>query len=1733
MPPSFRRKLKFLLAVLLLNGIFLLSQGQNTYAAYATSSYQKAYNATLSSQNWNDLFSDFANTWTTTSLNGPVGIGTTNPGVKLDIRDVAPQLSIGNNQGVNVRLNNVVSTIFFPTYSGTDFGSKIDSYVGGYSDQTDLRFYTDTGSSNPATEKMRITSGGNVGIGTTNPTIKLSVSGGTGNVINAAGGFVNGLNSVPVNSDQAVPLGYLQANYAPIGSGVGAAFVQGGNSFGGTATLGTNDNNLLNFKTNNAVNMTIAAGGNVGIGTANPGGKLDIHGNGTTTGITLQTSDSTGAAKVTLLDNGNVGIGTAGPGAKLGIGSTGFSLTNLSDGMYVNGIHQLGNSVGNYSYPSEALVQATSNTIRLQAAAYRRDAGSSWLGTGYRLQYAVDNSFTDGSMSYTEMGGRSTGEAYLVLGTSGSDRLYINATGNVGIGTTAPAQKLDIAGNININTSGTSVLISSFVGANSTGKNIFIGGGGQSSVGAVGATYQGSSNTAYGVSALNLNTTGYSNTANGLYALTNNTTGNANTAYGVSALNLNTTGSSNVALGYAAGYNETSSNHFYVGNVQQSSLANDQAYSLMYGTFSGTAGSLTGQQLVINGNVGIGTTNPTIKLAVSGGTGNVINAGGGFVNGLNSTPVNTDQAVPLGYLQSNYAPIGSGAGSAFVQGGNSFGGTANLGTNDNNILNFETNSATRMTVAAGGNVGIGVTNPNATLTVGAWVSGGNQNLLSLQPSDFTTTANRIIFSRTTDNWTPAAIGQIYDGSYGGVLSFQTHAPNGVLGNQTSPAERMRIDSNGNVGIGVTNPTGKLHVVGSTASAFPATSGTTQTGLYARFQNSDSNLILDMGGNGGNGVWMQATNLAGFNSNYPLLLNPNGGNVGVGTTNPAGAKLVVNGNIQSNNGLLSSYTQSVNTNWSSYINTNIDARGAHMINVYFNADNATWKGTFLAQGENSYTPNEIWNNVKLVSWSGYGTSVDDVQVLIMSNTATTSYGAITLVIKTNRTAGVTAAMTVTVTGGNASQVNLASSTAAPFTYAMVSSANTYQIYQMSTGYVGIGTTNPTIKLSVSGGTGNVINTGGGFVNGLNSTPVNTDQAVPLGYLQSNYAPIGSGVGAAFVQGGNSFGGTANLGTNDNNILNFETNNATRMTLNTSGNLGIGTTNPNAKLHIFNSTATSSPNEVSRLEGYYNGANTGPLLRFTNYHPSGTNPNALEYNLAGIAAYDYSTSWDGALAFFTAPSGTSGGGNLQQRMTIIPNGNVGIGTTSPGAKLQIDVTKAQASNGTDGLWIRNTVAAWDAPTTQNLISMRDYSDVTLGQIKSFKSATGIWGFSFDGYNSGVASDLVTILGSGNVGIGTTGPGASLEIAKAVPSLYFTRTTADTTSAADIQFRASDGTVKWQVGSQMAVAGSNFEINEGLSTNNRFVIKTGGNVGIGTTAPGARLDVSGNVLLGGENIGGGYSPIPSSLAASGKMYVGWNRSSGGGEVDVFANRGGGGTGGFRFIDYTNAGVENTLVTILGSGNVGIGLTNPTIKLSVSGGTGNVINAAGGFVNGLNSTPVNTDQAVPLGYLQSNYAPIGSGAGSAFVQGGNSFGGAATLGTADNNLLNFKTNNAVNMTISAAGNVGIGTTNPTAKFQLTGGMVLNHTGVADTDYTALTTDYIIAYTSLSANRTVTLPNALCTPGRFFVILDESGNSSPTKEIIIAPTAGTTIVGQTNFILANPYNSVYVFCGNSAWYVL
>jgi hypothetical protein len=167
-----------------------------------------------------------------------------------------------------------------------------------------------------------------------------------------------------------------------------------------------------------------------------------------------------------------------------------------------------------------------------------------------------------------------------------------------------------------------------------------------------------------------------------------------------------------------------------------------------------------------------------------------------------------------------------------------------------------------------GNVGIGTSSPASKFHVAgadAWMTlqrtSGTTNIL-----DFTDSA-------------AARIG--YVGAISSNISILSTSS--VVFNANS-AEVMRITSAGNVGIGTSSPLLNLSVVGADGAE---SASATPNGSISIGPTGSNNQILTLGFlNGvGNHTWLQSrnSNQALF---YPLILNPSGGNVGIGTIAPA-------------------------------------------------------------------------------------------------------------------------------------------------------------------------------------------------------------------------------------------------------------------------------------------------------------------------------------------------------------------------------------------------------------------------------------------------------------------------------------------------------------------------------------------------------------------------------------------------------------------------------------------------------------------------------------------------------------------------------------------------------------------------------------------------------------------------------------------------------------------------------
>ena len=205
---------------------------------------------------------------------------------------------------------------------------------------------------------------------------------------------------------------------------------------------------------------------------------------------------------------------------------------------------------------------------------------------------------------------------------------------------------------------------------------------------------------------------------------------------------------------------------------------------------------------------------------------------------------------------------------------------------------IRTGSTDRLTVLSSGNLGVGVTVPtfrfvagNSSTDAGWLYSSGSESYLGLGG-----------FSGAGDG----AFRLTYDRSNGNITLSG--------GLRDTPTPRMRIDNSGNVGVGTTSPSCRFHVRHDATGGSPATSGTTDTGMIHRINN---NVVgLDTGVLTSGNTWIQNRNTTNFSFNYPILLNPNGGGVAIGTVTPTGgAQLTVSGsadvlgNIQSLNLLL--------------------------------------------------------------------------------------------------------------------------------------------------------------------------------------------------------------------------------------------------------------------------------------------------------------------------------------------------------------------------------------------------------------------------------------------------------------------------------------------------------------------------------------------------------------------------------------------------------------------------------------------------------------------------------------------------------------------------------------------------------------------------------------------------------------------------------------------------------------
>ena len=490
-------------------------------------------------------------------------------------------------------------------------------------------------------------------------------------------------------------------------------------------------------------------------------------------------------------------------------------------------------------------------------------------------------------------------------------------------------------------------------------------------------------------------------------------------------------------------------------------------------------------------------------------------------------------------------------------------------------------------------------------------------------------------------------------------------------------------------------------------------------------------------------------------------------------------------------------------------------------------------------------------------------------------------------------------------------------------------------------------------------------------------------------------------------------------------------ATALTIDSSGNVGVATANPETKLHIkggrikiegegeetagvlelFNSTGQTNYIFTDGISGnlilqtynnkdtIFTGGNVGigttsPNNILNIQVPDGANYNGLFINDStsnfvelgkdnenGTGYLRLHNAGDFATGIFLHGNGDS----------YIMGGKLGIGITTPTAKLNLK------GDYNTGHWIKCTypenswaqVALYNDTyffSTENTGSVEHFNEVKIGP-----GGIGI-GYEPPSYTRGGVDSLVC---SGRVGIGTTSPIRKLHIMGSI--------TTQIDSDADNFIELKSNSKNAYVLNKNGVLSLRTENSNHLLLNDTG----GGNVGIGTTSPNNKLDVNGGISV--------YNSFIQSTYVNGTYITMTSQSSTNKQFELkirddttssYPLHIGPGTG----FDGINIKHSN--------GNVGIGTNNPKSALTVSG----LINSSPKQAGVHLGTEANGNTAIEICANSVGYSYIDFNCTS----GGNDDHNGRILYSNSGNYMSFSTSTTHAMTINSSGNIGIGTSTP-----------------------------------------------------------------------------------------------------------
>ncbi len=850
------------------------------------------------------------------------------------------------------------------------------------------------------------------------------------------------------------------------------------------------------------------------------------------------------------------------------------------------------------------------------------------------------------------------------------------------------------------------------------------------------------------------------------------------------------------------------------------------------------------------------------------------------------------------------------------------------------------NPAERMRILSGGNVGIGTDAPGTKLHVSAGSTNAN-TIVRLQQGTTAGNYSGIELGRTDGSGnvqtTPAIFGGVPISGIAGVVMGSTNtaipavaiqsanSSNGHIVFNPKGQEKVRISADGKVGIGNNDPQGRLHLNDS-GTAIP-TSGY-GTGLMV---SRTDGLMGTMFGflNSPQSGYLQGANFTNTDTK-PFLINPRGGNVGIGTTNPS-TLLTVSETASDHTSAAISIENTQNGGYGGILNFVSTRAGTQVTAATIGTDGMeNWSDVASTSSNLKFsTVNDgtLAERMRIHSSGkvgiGTGTSIPSSLLELRKTTAGLITGGsgntgpvLTLHHEAQWENGYSGGDWLGAIDFSTGDASVGEGVRASIRTTVNNYYNThalafYTANQGDTtldermrikenGLVGIGTQSPLAKLHVRGDSTDtrlLLEMDGDDVGGeaklqfkVDSQDADTRIKAAIIFQREDPGTRGTGNLHFAVEGSN----------NDTNATTAHS----RIMIQSDGNVGIGNTNPKRPLQI---------GETGSFPISFNG--NYPDSHMNTYYESG-----WRIHTAGFGAKTTFNGATGAFGFSNVASSQSAGANFtpEERLTILANGNVGIGNTNPSDRL---VVQKDSANIEPILVIKNDNTTDDNGTSIDF-SGKDTggNNITYGRIAAMYSnhATEKSHMIFSHRNNtGNFAQWMRVTHDGRVAIGAHSPSAPLHIQtadgttnSAVNSLTITNLSSGTTTTGfggEIRFQAQrNNGVNQNTGGIRSIA----EVNSGTNISSGLAFDTGT---AGVTSEKMRITNTGIVDIGKA----AFSNAPTGSKFN--VY---------GDGEVFRLDGTGGTS--RTFRFRNVSTGNPgIITADGSLEIGTEDANTSIGL------------------------------------------------------------------------------------------------------------------------------------------------------------------------------------------------------------